>query len=385
MKIAVDLTQIPINKTGIGIYAVNLVREMIRLNRDNSTSTLYFFAQDDDPQWNQLLEGAEGCRLVTVNSRFYRKLILRFFFEQILFPRQCKKLGIDLIYSFHYTMPYLTSIKRVVTIPDMTFYLFPQMHQLVKRIYFKSLIPLSLKKSDAIVTISTSTKTDLVKRFPHINPGKIHVIHLGVNTTPPPADSQTHLANFGLCPNKYLLYVGTLEPRKNISAIIVALHHLSRTTSRTTPQSPIEDFKLVLVGKKGWFYESIFETAAQYGMEKNILFTGYVNEEVKHSLLANAFLFVYPSFYEGFGLPILEAMAHGIPVITGNISSLPEVAGNAALLVDPHKPVEIADAMNRLLTDHHLHQALSTKSLAQARRFSWHSTAQKTLELFNAL
>ncbi len=380
MNIAVDLTQIPANKTGIGIYALNLVREIIRLNNHTSAFTFYFFAQDDDEEWKQLIKDNSRCRLVTIKSRFFRKLILRFFFEQILFPRKCRKLNIDAIFSFHYTIPYLTRIKRVVTIPDMTFYLFPYMHQKIKRCFFKSLIPISLKKSDKIVTISESTKNDMLKRFNHIPSGKIEVIHLGVNgvnMSNPPGHLTDHLSRYGLTEKKYFLYVGTLEPRKNIPGIIEAFNHVITANKEYT-----KNYKLVIAGQKGWFHKKIFKTVKKYHLEESVVFTGYVKGEIKQSLLANAFLFVYPSFYEGFGLPVLEAMAWGVPVITGNVSSLPEVAGEAALLIDPRQWQEIAEAMLKLLSDPSRYENMSKKSLEQAKKFSWQRTAQKTLELF---
>jgi glycosyltransferase involved in cell wall biosynthesis len=383
MKIAVDLTQIPANKTGIGIYALNLVREIIRLNNRTGIFTFYFFAQDDDDQWKQLIEDSGRCRLVTIKSRFFRKLVLRFVFEQVLFPRKCRELNIDAIFSFHYTMPYLTRIKRVVTIPDMTFYLFPHMHQVSKRLYFKSLIPISLKKSDKIVTISESTKNDLLKRFDHIPPGKIEVIHLGVNgvnMNTPRGHLPDCLSRYGLTGKKYFLYVGTLEPRKNIPGIIEAFNRVI-----TADKKYKNNYKLVIAGQKGWFYQKIFETVKKYQLEESVVFTGYVNLELKQALFANAFLFVYPSFYEGFGLPVLEAMAWGVPVITGNVSSLPEVAGDAALLIDPRQWQEIAEAMLKLLSDRSLYETMSKQSREQAQKFSWQTTARKTLELFASI
>jgi glycosyltransferase involved in cell wall biosynthesis len=383
MKIAVDLTQIPANKTGIGIYALNLVREIIRLNNHTSAFTFYFFAQDDDKEWKKLIKDSSKCRLITIKSRFFRKLILRFFFEQILFPGKCRKLNIDAIFSFHYTIPYLTRIKRVVTIPDMTFYLFPYMHQKIKRLFFKGLIPISLKKSDKIVTISESTKKDMLKQFNHIPSTKIEVIHLGVNgvnINNPPGHLTDHLSRYGLTEKKYFLYVGTLEPRKNIPGIIEAFNQVITANKEYT-----KNYKLVIAGQKGWFYKKIFKTAKKYHLEESVVFTGYVKGEIKQSLLANAFLFVYPSFYEGFGLPVLEAMAWGVPVITGNVSSLPEVAGDAALLIDPRQWQEIAEAMLILLSDHSRYENMSKKSLEQAKKFSWQKTAQKTLELFASI
>jgi glycosyltransferase involved in cell wall biosynthesis len=382
MNIAMDLTQIPADKTGIGIYALNLVREILFLNNTSNKFNIYFFAQDDDHEWQELINNSSSkqCHLIPIKSSIFRKLIFRLFFEQVLLPWKCKKLDIDAIYSFHYTMPYLTHIKRVVTIPDMTFYLFPELHQKIKRLYFKTLIPLSLKRCSRAITISASTKTDLLIRFPRLDPEKIAVIHLGVNISSPPVQAKEHLEKYGLQEKKYFLFVGTLEPRKNIPGIIEAFHQVI-----TNNEHYKKDYKLVIMGKKGWFYREIFETVKKYHLEESVVFTGYLGGEAKQALLAHAFLFVYPSFYEGFGLPVLEAMAFRVPVITGNVSSLPEVSGDAALLIDPHHWQEIAAAMLKLLSDQELVKELSKRSLMQAQRFSWRHTAEKTLALFESL
>jgi glycosyltransferase involved in cell wall biosynthesis len=382
MNIAIDLTQIPADKTGMGIYALNLVREILYLNNTSNKFNIFFFAQDDDNEWQEIINNSNNkqCHLIPIKSSIFRKLVLRFFFEQILLPRKCKKLDIHVIYSFHYTMPYLTRIKRLVTIPDMTFYLFPELHQKIKRLYFKTLIPLSLKKCSKAITISESTKTDLLHRFPYMDADKIAVIHLGVNINSPPVQAKEHLGKYGLQEKEYFLFVGTLEPRKNIPGIIEAFHQVINTNDNIK-----KNYKLVIMGKKGWFYQEIFETVKKYHLEESVIFTGYLGGEAKQALLAHAFLFVYPSFYEGFGLPVLEAMAFGVPVITGNVSSLPEVSGDAALLIDPHSWQEIAAAMQKLLSDQELVKELSKRSLRQAQRFSWRYTAEKTLALFDSL
>jgi len=213
-----------------------------------------------------------------------------------------------------------------------------------------------------------------------MDPDKIAVIHLGVNISSPPIQAKEYLEKYGLQEKKYFLFVGTLEPRKNIPGIIEAFHQLV-----TNNEHYKKDYKLVIMGKKGWFYREIFETVKKYHLEESVVFTGYLGGEAKQSLLAHAFLFVYPSFYEGFGLPVLEAMAFGVPVITANISSLPEVSGDAALLIDPYRWQEIASAMLKLLSDQELVKELAKRSLNQAQRFSWRHTAEKILALFESL
>ncbi|MCP4153338.1 MAG: glycosyltransferase family 4 protein [bacterium] len=385
MKIAIDLTQIPGDKTGIGIYAVNLVKEMLRINSGTTDYQFYFFLQDDDNELHLLLEDAPNATPVPIKAKTFRKLPLRFLFEQFILPRRCKRLGIDIIYSFHYTMPYFCRIKRIVNIPDMTFYLFPELHLKTKRLYFRTLIPYSLKRSHTIVTISDSTKKDILKRFPEIDEKKIAVIHLGVNLVDAAAEKEEKreedticLEKFGLKENKFALFVGTLEPRKNITNIIRAFHSVCHSDDNCR-----KNIKLVIVGKKGWFYEKIFQTVIKLKLEKSIIFTGYIAEEEKQTLLRNAFLFVYPSFYEGFGIPVIEAMNYGLPVITSNVSSLPEVAGDAAITISPGHWPEIATSMLKLLSDQKVYDKMSQKSLLQAKKFSWQKTAEKTLELFS--
>lgn len=387
MKIAIDLTQISADKTGVGIYAVNLVREMCKLNNVSGKFHFLFFVQDNDDEFIRLLNESDKTKIsaiIPVKSSIFRKMLPRLFFEQVLLPRQCREADVNLIFSTHYTIPYFTRIKRVVAFHDMTFYLFPKLHQGIKKFYFKTLIPLSNRKSSAIITVSESTKMDMLSRFKHLDPDKMKVIHHGVVLFKEKEKDLDHTwekitGKHQLTERDYFLFVGTLEPRKNIIGIVQAFHHVRQADEM------YKKYKLVIVGKKGWFYNEIFETVKKLQLEEAVIFTGYVSEEEKRALLLKAFLFVYPSFYEGFGIPILEAMAGGIPVITSNVSALPEVAGDSALLVNPHHWQEISAAVLKLLSDQVLYKKLSQKGLDRAGKFSWEETAAKTLELFEKL
>ena len=218
---------------------------------------------------------------------------------------------------------------------------------------------------------------DLKNLFPVIKCG-LNTIHLGV--------SPIRLSFNGLekdfvfkkfkIDSQYILFIGVLEPRKNILNLLKAFHkfyalHLA--------------LKLVIVGSKGWNFTSIFELVKSLGLEDRIIFTGFVSEREKFLLISNCRLFVYPSFYEGFGLPILEAFVYNVPTVTSNVSSMPEIAGDAALLIDPLSVMELAVAMDRLLNDKVLLLSLVPKMELVIKRFSWNITADKTLKLYSSL
>lgn len=382
MMIAFDLTQIPVDKTGVGIYALHLVEKICRLNREDNRFRFVFFVQDDDRELIELIETVKtgDSLLIPVKSKRFRKLFFRFIFEQVLMPRRCRKLGVDVIFSFHYTMPYFTSIRRVVMVPDMTFYLFPQLHQWVKVLYFRTLIPLSLRRAHKVITISQSTRNDILERFPRLDSHKIQVTYLGVDLPAHdgnPDNDLNVLTKFGLQAREYYLFVGTLEPRKNIPGIVRAFDSVRKADPHEN-----HHFKLVIVGKKGWFYNEIFQAVKESGLEDQVVFTGYTDESEKQALLRQAFLFIYPSFYEGFGIPVIEAMGAGVPVITSNVSSLPEVAGDAALIVPPQHWHEIASAILKLQLNIELYQTLSQRGRERAGEFTWENTAKETLKLF---
>jgi glycosyltransferase involved in cell wall biosynthesis len=178
-------------------------------------------------------------------------------------------------------------------------------------------------------------------------------------------------------PEKYLLYLGTIEPRKNIPAIIRAFHLFS--------QKDKQGYKLVIVGKKGWMFQEVFELVKSLELQEKVVFPGYVAEEDKPFLYAGADIFLFPSLYEGFGMPPLEAMACGVPVITSNTSSLPEVVGDAGIQTDPMDLDAISKAILDLTTDPILHQTLAAKGLQRAKGFTWEDSVKKLLNVYKMI
>jgi glycosyltransferase involved in cell wall biosynthesis len=225
-----------------------------------------------------------------------------------------------------------------------------------------------------ILADSAATAADLTAAH-GVDSARVRVVYLGRDETLAPVRDGLVLANaqarYGIG-GRYLLYVGTLQPRKNLARVISAFSQLASA-------SALADVQLVLAGKRGWLYDDLFTQVARLGLAGRVLFPGYIPESDLPALLGGALAFVYPSLYEGFGIPVLEAGACGVPVITSNTSSLPEVAGDAALLVDPYDVDAIADAMYRLVTDEALRAELTRRGAENVKRFSWEKCARETL------
>lgn len=185
----------------------------------------------------------------------------------------------------------------------------------------------------------------------------------------------TVVHRYGLMPNNYVLTVGTLEPRKNQIRLVEAFHLMRQ-------RGAAPNLKLVLAGRKGWLYEDLFRRVEELGLTKDVIFTGIVPDKDLPALMNGALMFVYPSLYEGFGLPVLEAMACGVPVITSNRSSLPEVVGDAGLLVDPENESALAEALIVILSNQARRQKMSRRGISQAARFSWEEAARQTLKVY---
>jgi glycosyltransferase involved in cell wall biosynthesis len=373
MNILVDASQIPRNKGGVGVYAVGLVRA---LAAGASPHELTVLVQSDEHDF----EGIESARvrLVKVPARIFRRLVCRFVLEQLLMPLILFWRRIDVIHSLHYSFPlFATRAKRVVTVHDLTFFRFPQLHTAFKRYYFKAFTRLAARIADRVITVSEGTRRDFME-VTGADPRKIRTVHLGRTELPDGWFREDILEaarkRFGI-DGDYLLFVGTLEPRKNLQNLVRAYAALLKDGIA---------HRLVVVGGEGWDCGALFALVRELGVHERVVFTGYVDERTKVHLLQGAALFAYPSIYEGFGIPVLEALSLGVPTITGTAPALSEVAGDAALRVDPHDADALYRGMKRLLKDESLRRELSAKALRRSKEFSWRKAAEKTEAVYAA-
>ncbi len=374
IKIMIDLTQIPIQKTGVGVYGLNLVKS---ISESDINNIYYIIVQDDEKSLNYITN--KNFKFIRVKKKLFRKFILRWLLEQFYIPYLIFKFKIDVVHSLHYSFPIVTfGAKKVVTIHDMTFFKYPEMHIRIKKYYFKFFITIAPIFADKLIFISQSTLNDFRKLF-HLEETKASVIYHGVSQLFNPNIDRIRI-NFILnkynIDKEYLLFIGTIEPRKNIKNIILSYYKLLNENS---------GYKLVIAGKKGWHFNEIFELIDELKLNEKIIFTGFINEDDKPFLIAGAKIFIYPSMYEGFGIPVLESISCGIPTITSNVSSLPEVVEDAAILINPLDVDELFLSMQKVLNDKNLYDLLKRKSILQANKFSWNKTAQKTIQIYNDL
>ncbi|MGB8646066.1 MAG: glycosyltransferase family 1 protein [Anaerolineae bacterium] len=296
--------------------------------------------------------------------------IARIAWEQVLWPLELMRRRFALVHSLAFVSPLMNFDPSIVTVYDLSFILYPDYFRPFNRLYLKWGTQLSVARARRVIVISESTRRDLV-RFLNVPPDKIDVIVPGVEPeffgNGDPNSLQTFRRSKGL-PEHFLLYVGTLEPRKNIPALI---HAFMRARARR--QLP---HQLVIAGGRGWKDETITRALEEGG--DAIIRPGFVPQDELPYWYQAADAFIYPSQYEGFGMPPLEALAAGTPVITSNLSALPEAVGDAALLVDPHDENAIEEAITRMLTDQDLRADLAMRGVARAKELTWARAAQAT-------
>ena len=376
MRIGIDGKVISSKAGGIGTSAFNLVRSCIHEAETRYPQmTFVIFA---GPQ--TCLDGIHANNW-SVDARFQgiESSLLRLIFY---IPRGLRRRQIDVFHGLdHIGVPLFSKVGRyVVTIHDVIPLIWPQFVTRKHRLVVAAAYRRVRQQADLVIVPSHTTKADVVRQL-QMNPDRIAVIPWGCDERFQPKGAPAHSRmvqrKYGL-PARYLLCVGTLEPRKNLSTLLKAYAILR-------DERCDEETKLVIVGRKGWLYEEIFETVKALTLQQEVVFTDFVEDEDLPDLYRGARLLVFPSLYEGFGLPILEAMASGVPVIASNTSSIPEVAGDAALLIDPRQPHEIAEGIARVFTDDQLRTTLIQRGLARAQSFTWESVAQKTLALYTTL
>jgi len=283
---------------------------------------------------------------------------------------------VDIFHSTDFVLPPVRQAKTILTVHDLTFMRLPHCAQAGLRAYLNNVVPRSIERANLVLADSQSTKNDLIELL-GVSPDKIEVVYAGVERRFRPMEGEIALRRvkkrYGLN-FSFILSLGTLEPRKNFTGLVEA-YALMRD----------KELKLVIAGGKGWLYDEIFARVKELGLEDKVFFPGFVADEDLPALYNLAELFVFPSLYEGFGLPPLEAMACGTPVVTSDRPSLPEVVGEAGFMVEATDNEALAKAMEQVLTDEDLRREMREKGLRQAAKFTWEAAAEKLLDVYKRL
>ena len=296
----------------------------------------------------------------------------RILWEQIVAPMVSARASLNVLFCPVNVVPLAGLVPSVVTVHDLAFLAYPEAFHIAKRRYLTAMTRLSVRRARHIIAVSAHTRDDLVYHF-GVRPERITVIPNAADKRYRPADTANDIARFKAAnnlPDRFILFVGTLEPRKNLRRLIEAFALLS---------SDDPCVKLVIVGASGWLTSDLAPFVQSRGLSDRIIFTGYVSDDDLPRWYQAATVFCYPSLYEGFGLPVLEAMACGVPVVTSRTSSLPEVAGDAALLIDPTDVRGLANTLQSILADDARRQAMSEAGIARSHAYSWERTAAATL------
>lgn len=361
LRILVDVTTWAPGRTGVGLYTERLLRAWQGLGTGD---TLYAAS-------NIGFRELEGVPMPQVGPRFPVRAV----WLQTAVPAQIARLRPDFAFFPNYMAPLLPTVPYVVTVHDLAVFLYPETFTFKKRVLQRALLPTLVRNAAAILTPSEATRADVLRLLP-CDPGRVVAIPLasGDEFKTLPTAEQIRQERQGLqLPPRYVLAVGTLEPRKNLERLIRAFEQVA---------SRYPDVHLVIAGGKGWRDESLQATLGDTPARHRIRTVGYVSPQALRVLYAEALALCYPSLYEGFGLPVAEAMAMGTPVLTSRGSSLDEVAAGAALAVDPLSVPQISHELDRLLADETLRADLTRRGLQRAAELTWQHTARQTRDVF---
>lgn len=364
MKIAVDIRTAGGEKAGKGWFTFHIVQNLLQIDTDNE---YILYAREGVPGFEQF----KNARLKLINSKGF------FWHRKVL--SDIKKEQIDIFFApSSYIIPALLPryIKCILTVHDLVAFLFPNTHNKKAVFLERLLLKKALKKATHVIAVSENTKSDIIKKF-KTEKEKISVIYCAAGEEFKPIKKE-NLKNFAAktnLPEKFFLSVGTLEPRKNYVNLIKGFAQIAEK---------FQNYHLIIVGKEGWDYQPIYEEIEQNQLNNKVHILGYLSNTSLINLYNLAKALIFPSMYEGFGLPPLEAMKCGCPVIASYSSSIPEVVNDSALMIDPENPIEIAGAITKLITDEELCEKLRNQGLIQAHKFSWEQSAKKLLEAIEA-
>ena len=369
MRIGIDATAVPPKPMGAGLYIVYLIQVLSKL--DTPHQFIVFAQEYLHPYLAD--SNREKVHIVWLKNMHPAH---RLIWEQTTFLRLIHHWKLDLLHSPHYTMPLLLTIPSVVTFHDLIFFIHPEKHTLAKRYFFPWMMRRSSKKADRIVTDSENTRRDAV-RLLDIPLEKITTVHLGYQEIFHKITEKSLLDSIRqkyLLPEKYILYAGAIEPRKNVHLLLTVFEQLVDQGF---------SHHLVMAGGLGWQYEDVLKQIDGMCSKERVHRVGHVPYADLPVFYNLADIFVYPSIYEGFGLPPLEGMACGTPVITSNISSMPEFVGDAGILVEPNDEGALFQAIRQVLEDEGLRQRLAIEGPRQAANFTWRHTAENTLKIYD--
>jgi glycosyltransferase involved in cell wall biosynthesis len=363
LKLAFDATTLAGRISGVGYYTARLLQSLAGGAGAGLVERVVVLSNREVPL------PAGGALEPYTRRRFP----VRSVWMQLVLPSVLREVQPDLVHFTNYLSPLVMRFPYVVSFHDMTLSLFPEMHTLRKRVLTSSLIPWVARGARRILTPSEATRVDVI-RLLKLDPGRVRVVPYAVaESFRPASEGPARLTTvYGVRP-PYFLYVGTIEPRKNLARTL-------RAFARVAASLP--EHQLVLVGDLGWKYEEVLAEARRPELHGRVLLPGYVPEQDLPVLYSHAVAFVYPSLYEGFGFPVVEAMACGAPVLTSRSSSLTEIAEGAAVLVDPLSETGLADALVSLATDASLSQRLRAEGLLRAATFTWERTARETVQVY---
>ncbi len=388
MRIGVDVRGLLTGqKSGIEQYTIKLLEYLLRLDAKNTYVLFYVSYRGMDKKMEKLIQEYPFLTKSNIEVKTLKWINVPLLLHAVWKPLEWPKVdkicgGLDVMWlPSPRLLPVSNSCRLVITFHDLVFELFPQFYTWQSRLWqWQMNYPYLARIATNIISVSKSTETDLIKLY-GVQPGKIKTIYSGVDESyfdTPNAHLINDLTKKFKIDDQFIYYIGSLEPRKNIIAIIRSLHYFYESKA---PKS--DKIKLVISGSKSWLTNTIFDEIEKLGLKNKIIFTGTVSEAEKIAFLNMAKVFIFPSFYEGFGLPVLEAMAAGCPVITSNISSLPEVTNGAGILINPDNQSEINLALEKVLLNSQFANSLITKGRLQAKKFNWAKTALETLKVFD--
>lgn len=371
MKVCMDISPAVYRRAGIGRYTQELLAALLKEKAD-----IEFTAFSVEPENNAIEHAFDDIPRIRkkTSNKCWRLNVMGAYLARLCQDHLFQ--GVDIFHATDNTLPRLTGAKSVFTLYDLAFRIYPKTHTIYNRWFLKIMMPRFLNAADAVIAISESTKRD-AERFYHFNSNKIRVVYPGIGSRFQPirdTNEWDRIRRTYRLPDRYLLYVGSVEPRKNLTTLFEAFRHIKPG-----------DVKLVVVGRKGWRYNPILEHLSGLKMDDRIIFTDFVPDQDLPVLYSRALAFIYPSLYEGFGLPVLEALACGTPVVASSASSLPEAAGDAAILLDPGNIKGWVEALDAVCSNATVNEELRQRGIRHARRFSWATAAGQMMAIYQKI